>query len=268
MAQASPLMNVMIKAAELAARSLLRDFGEVEQLQVSRKGPADFVTAADRRAEEILFEELKKARPSYSFLMEEGGEVKGSDGNDNVWIIDPLDGTHNFMHGLPHWCISIALESKGRIEAGLVFDPVKGEMFRAERSNGTLLGKKRMRVSNRQNMEIASIAYGSAHLDPTKQALYIKELNAVSSQAPMARRFGSAALDLAYVAAGRFDGFWERGLKPWDAAAGMLIVKEAGGFVTSIDNQENPVYSGNLIAGNSSVHETVKKILRDASKNK
>ncbi len=265
MAPTSPIMNIMMKAAEKAGRSLIRDFGEVEQLQVSRKGPGDFVTAADKRAEEIIFEELKAARPSYSFLMEEGGVVEGTD-TDNKWIIDPLDGTHNFMHGIPHWCISIALETNGRIEAALVFDPVKHEMFRAERSNGAYLGRNRLRVSNRQDMEMSTIAFGGAQLDPVKQAVYIKELNAVSSLAPMARRFGAAALDLCYVAAGRFDGYWERGIHPWDVAAGILILKESGGFVTTIDNQDNPVYSRNIVSGNNDIHDKVKKILKETAK--
>ncbi len=265
MSQTSPLMNVMIKAAEKAGRSLTRDFGEVENLQVSRKGPADFVTSADTRAEEIIFEELKKSRPSYSFLMEESGAIKGEDA-DNVWIVDPLDGTHNFMHGIPHWCVSIALESKGRIEAGVIYDPIKEEIFRAERSNGAFIGRKRLRVSGRSNMESAVVSFGSAYLDAEKQQQYIAELSAVSSVAPMVRRLGAAALDLCYVAAGRCDGYWERGLKPWDVAAGLLIAKESGAFVTSIDNQDNPIYSGNLIAGNQDIYTQTRKILKDVSK--
>ncbi|HPD82433.1 MAG: inositol monophosphatase family protein [Alphaproteobacteria bacterium] len=261
MAALSPIMTVMVRAAEKAGRNLTRDFGEVENLQVSRKGPADFVTAADKRAEEIIFEELKKARPDYSFLMEESGEVKGNDG-ENRWIIDPLDGTHNFMHGLPHWCVSIALESKGRIEAGVIYDPIKEEVFRAERSGGAFVNGTRMRVSGRNQLESATIGFGSAYLDKAKQAKFMAELNAVSSVAPMVRRFGAAALDLSYVAAGRLDGFWERGLKPWDAAAGVLMVKESGGFVSSIDNEDNVVYSQNLVSGNQSVYSDLRKILK------
>lgn len=267
MSNISPLMTIMIRAAEKAGRALTRDFGEVENLQVSRKGPADFVTAADKRAEEIIFEELKKARPDYSFLMEEGGVVKGKN-EDNIWIIDPLDGTHNFMHGLPHWCVSIALESKGRIEAGVVYDPIKEEIFRAERSSGAFAGRQRLRVSGRKDLESATIAHGTAYLDPVKQQQFMRELNAVSSVAPMVRRFGAAALDLCYVAAGRLDGYWERGLKPWDAAAGYLILKESGGFVTSIDDQKDPVYSGNLVAGNDAIYNATKKILKDCNKSK
>jgi len=262
MAMTSPIINVMIKAAEKAARHLLRDFNEVENLQVSRKGPGDFVTAADKRAEEIILDELKYARPDYSFLMEESGEIKGKD-TDHVWIVDPLDGTHNYMHGLPHWCISIALEVKGRVEAGIVYDPIKEEMFRAERSLGAFINRnKRLRVSNRNDMESALISFGSAQLNPTRQAQFIKELNAVSSVAPMVRRLGAGALDLCYVAAGRSDAYWERGLKPWDCAAGILIVKEAGGFVTSIENEENPVYSKNLVAGNNDIYAEVRKIIK------
>ncbi|HPF78274.1 MAG TPA: inositol monophosphatase family protein [Alphaproteobacteria bacterium] len=264
MAATSALMNIMIKAAEKAGRSLTRDFGEVENLQVSRKGPADFVTAADKRAEEIIYEELKKARPSYSFLMEESGSVKGED-TDNLWIVDPLDGTHNFMHGIPHWCVSIALESKGRVEAGIVYDPIKEEIFRAERSGGAFMSGKRLRVSGRTTMESATIGFGSASLNPVLQKQYITELNAVSSVAPMVRRSGSAALDLCYVAAGRFDAYWERGIKAWDVAAGVLIVKESGGFVTSIDNEDNPVHSHNLVAGNQEIYTQTRKILKSVS---
>ena len=265
MSTTSPIMNIMIRAAEKAGRSLTRDFGEVENLQVSRKGPADFVTAADTRAEEIIFEELKKARPDYSFLMEESGAVKGEDA-ENIWIVDPLDGTHNFMHGLPHWCVSIALESKGRIEAGVIYDPIKEEIFRAERSSGAFIGRKRLRVSGRSDLESSMIAFGDAYLDAEKQKIYINELNAVTSVAPLGRGYGAAALDLCYVAAGRLDGYWERDLKPWDAAAGLLIVKEAGGFVTSIDNEDNPVYSGNLVAGNQNIYASLRKILKQTTK--
>ena len=264
MGQTSPLMNIMIRAAEKAGRSLTRDFGEVENLQVSRKGPGDFVTAADKRAEEIIFEELKKARPSYSFLMEESGAVKGDDA-DNVWIIDPLDGTHNFMHGIPHWCVSIALESKGRVEAGIIYDPIKEEIFRAERSGGAFMQGKRLRVSGRKDLESSVVCIGSANLDPVKQKKYITEVNAVSSVAPMIRRSGSAALDLCYVAAGRYDAYWERGIKPWDVAAGILIVRESGGFVSSVDNDDNPVHSHNIVAGNQEIYTQTRKILQGVS---
>lgn len=265
MAATSPIMTIMMRAAEKAGRSATRDFNEIENLQVSRKGPADFVTAADKRAEEIIYEELKKARPDYSFLMEESGEVKGSDA-EHRWIIDPIDGTHNFMHGLPHWCISIALEHKGRIEAGVVYDPIKEEMFRAERSSGAFLGRhRRIRVSNRNSMESAIISTGYGGLDPKRHQQFINETKVVTSVAPMIRRLGAAALDLSYIAAGRIDGYWERGLKPWDAAAGYLIVKESGGFVGSIDNEDNPIYSKNLVAGNDHVFNALRKTLKETA---
>ncbi len=261
----SPLMNIMIKAAEKAGRNLTRDFGEVENLQVSRKGPADFVTAADKRAEEIIFEELKKARPDYSFLMEEGGVVKGAN-EDHKWIIDPLDGTHNFMHGIPHWCVSIALESKGKLEAGIIYDPIKEEIFRAERSNGAFVNGKRLRVSSHNAPESAAIAIGYAKPNPEKQQVFISELNEILIEAPMVRRFGAAALDLSYVAAGRLDGYWERGVQPWDVAAGILILKEAGGFVTPIDDESNPVYSNQIVSGNQAIYSHLRKKLRETAK--
>ncbi|MBN8521412.1 MAG: inositol monophosphatase [Alphaproteobacteria bacterium] len=261
MALQSPVMSLMIKAAEKAAKSLVRDFGEVEQLQVSRKGPADFVTAADKRSEEIIFEELKRVHPDYSFLMEESGEVKGAD-TENKWIIDPLDGTHNFMHGIPQWSISIALEQKGQIIAGLVYDPIKFELFRAEKGMGAFLAKKRLRVSGRSDFESAVLAIGYPNPAEDRKKKLLAELDVVCNVAPMIRRFGSAALDMAYVAAGRFDGFWERGLKPWDAAAGSLIVKEAGGYVTSIDNDDNPTYSRHLVCGNPAIHTNLRKLLK------
>jgi myo-inositol-1(or 4)-monophosphatase len=256
----SPIMTMMIRAAEKAAKGLLRDFNEVEQLQISRKGPGDFVTAADKRSEEVIFTELQKARPDYSFMMEETGQVKGKDA-DNVWIIDPLDGTHNFMHGVPHWSISIALEHKGQIMAGLVFDPTKDELFTAEKGTGAWLRNKRLRVSGRNNLEQCMINYGQPVQNKEAKEIFYKELQAVQSYA-MVRRFASAALDMSYVAAGRIDAYWERGIKPWDVAAGVLIVKEAGGFVSSIDNDDNPVYSGNLVTGNPQVHSDLRKILK------
>lgn len=258
----SPLVNIMVKAAEKAGRSLTRDFGEVEQLQVSRKGPGDFVTAADKRAEEIIFTELQKARPTYSFLMEEGGKVKGDD-SDHLWIIDPLDGTHNFMHGIPQWCVSIALSVKGRIEAGVVYDPIKEEVFRAERSGGAFVNGKRLRVSGRSQIEGTMIAFGGENAKPDFIAQNLKELSAVKQSGAFTRRLGATALDLCYVAAGRFDGYWERGLKPWDVAAAYLILKESGGFASSINSQEDPLYSGSIVSGNEAIFHHLTKILKD-----
>lgn len=255
-------INVMIRAAEKASRSLLRDFGEVERLQVSKKGPGDFVSAADRRAEEIIHEELSKARPDYGFLMEETGKHEGKN-PDYRFIIDPLDGTRNFLHGLPHWAISIALEHKKEIIAGIVYDPVKDEMFRAEKNNGAFVGRKRLRVSARQTLDMSLIACGGARFEEHKKQQFFKEFIAVQNAQGSVRRFGAAALDLAYVAAGRYEAYWERYLAPWDIAAGILIVQESGGFVSDIDNEKNYVVeSGNVIAANEAIFSPLKQILR------
>ena len=250
----SPDLNVMISAAEKASRSLLRDFGEVEQLQVSRKGPADFVSAADKRAEQILHRELSKTRHDYSFIMEESGRVEGKD-KDNIFIIDPLDGTSNFLHGIPHWCISIALERKGEIVAGLIYDPVKDEMFMAEKGSGAFMRNKRLRVSGRSKPEESVVLGGSPVAAHSFYEDYMKELANVLKHQMTFRRPGAAALDLAYVAAGRAEIFWERKLKPWDVAAGYLIVKEAGGMVTGFgENRADPVRSEGILATNGQLH--------------
>ncbi len=263
MAKPSPLMNIMVRAAEKAARSLIRDFGEVEQLQVSKKGPGDFVSAADKRAEEIIFEELKKAYPNYSFLMEESGSVEGKD-KDHLWIIDPLDGTTNFLHGIPHWCISIALQEKGELVAGLIYDPIKDEMFSAEKSQGAFMRRKRLRVSGRDDPMMATIATGAPRRSQKQKDLFLKEYDAVQAMAPGLRRFGAAALDLAYVAAGRFEGFWERNLNSWDVAAGIIIVKESGGFICDLDSDKNnPVETGNILAANQGLYDPLKKVLNN-----
>lgn len=260
----SPNMNVMIKAAEKAAKSLIRDFGEVEQLQVSKKGPADFVSAADKRAEQIIFEELQKARPDYSFLMEEGGEVKGKD-TERRWIIDPLDGTANFLHGIPQWAISIALEEKGILTVGLVYDPIKDEMFTAEKNGGAFLRRKRLRVSGRSDIEMSIVCTGAPRRALNNHEQFFKEQRAVWNSGAALRRMGAASLDLCYVAAGRFEGYWERDLKQWDIAAGMLILREAGGFLADIDNdKENPLKTGNIVAANDKLFDNLKKTLRSA----
>lgn len=255
-------MNTMIRAAEKAARSLVRDFGEVEQLQVSKKGPGNFVSAADHRAEEIIFEELKKARPDNSFLMEESGEVIGKD-PDTVWIIDPLDGTNNFLHGIPHWCISIGLQEKGELTAGLIYDPLKDEIFTAEKNQGAFMRRKRLRVSGRTDPSMATIATGAPRASQAQRDQYLKEYEAALGFAPCLRRFGAAALDLAYVAAGRYEAFWERDLNSWDVAAGILIVKEAGGFVCDLnDHKDGPLKTGNIMAANEGLFEPFKKVLK------
>ena len=258
----SPILTIMVRAAEKAARSLVRDFGEVEQLQVSTKGPGDFVSAADRRAEEIIFENLKRDRPEYGFLMEESGTVEGDD-PDHRWIIDPLDGTTNFLHGLPHWAISIALEHKGDVIAGVVYDPVKDELFCAEKNNGAFMRRKRLRVSNRTHLMESTIATGAPRRNADDKVQFLKEYEAVLTVSPGLRRYGAAALDLAYVAAGRYEGFWERKLNPWDVAAGILIVKEAGGFVCDLnDDRFNPAETGNVLATNGHIFNDLKKVLR------
>ncbi len=264
MAVSTPIMNIMMRASEKAARSLLRDFNEVEHLQVSKKGPGDFVSAADRRSEEIIFDDLKKSRPDYSFLMEESGVVKGKD-SEFRWIIDPLDGTTNFLHGIPHWAISIALEHKGEIVAGLVHDPVKDEVFHAEKGKGSFVRRRRIRVSGRNSAENSMIATGAPKRAVEKRKQFIAEYNAMQDAGFALRRFGAAALDLAYVAAGRCDAFWERDLQAWDVAAGMLIVKESGGFISDIDDiRHNPVNTGNILAANEPLFDDIGRILKKA----
>jgi len=261
----SALLNVMIKAAHKAARALKRDFGEVEHLQVSLKGPANFVSAADHRAEEILCAELSAARPGYGFLGEEGGRREGTD-RTHTWIVDPLDGTSNFLHGIPHFAISIGLEREGAIVAGLVYNPIDDELFTAERGKGAFLNDRRLRVAARQRLADAVIACGLPHLGRGDLALNNRELAAVQRKVAGLRRFGAAALDLAWVAAGRFDGFWERGLSPWDVAAGSILVREAGGFVTDLDGADTPWISGDVVAGNETMHRELTRLVNSAAR--
>jgi myo-inositol-1(or 4)-monophosphatase len=263
----SPNINIMMRAAEKAAKSLLRDFGEVEQLQVSKKGPGDFVSAADHRAEEIIHAELSRARPEYGFLMEEQGQIEGQN-PDCKWIIDPLDGTSNFLHGIPHWCISIALEENNKVIAGIVYAPVVDEMYRAERGNGAFIRNKRLRVSGRMSLDRAMIATGAPKRAQDDQDIFIREYEAVQSLAPGIRRFGAAALDIAYVAAGRCEAFWERNLNPWDIAAGDIILREAGGRISDIDTEQNPIYTGNVLAANAEIYDEIRKTLKNANKGK
>lgn len=259
----SALLNVMIAAARKAARTLARDFGEIEHLQVSLKGPANFVTAADRRAEEILQKELAKARPGYGFLGEEGGRREGSD-TTHTWIVDPLDGTTNFLHAIPHFAISIALQRTDTIVAGVIYNPANDELYSAERGKGAFLNDKRLRVAARKELKEAVIACGLPHYGRGDLALGRKEIAAVQEKVAGLRRFGAAALDLAFVAAGRFDGFWERDLSPWDMAAGLLIVREAGGFVTDMDGGEAMFAKGTIVAGNETMHRELSGLLKTA----
>jgi myo-inositol-1(or 4)-monophosphatase len=261
----SALLNVMVAAARKAARSLKRDFGEIEKLQVSLKGPANFVTAADRRAEEILRTELAKARPGYGFLGEEGGRHEGSD-KTHTWIVDPLDGTTNFLHGIPQFAISIGLERDGTVVAGVIYNPVTDELYTAERGKGAFLNDHRVRVAARQRMTDAVVACGLPHHGRGDLALGIKELAAVQDKVAGFRRFGSAALDLAGVAAGRFDIYWERNLSPWDMAAGLLMVREAGGYVSDIDGGDAMLTKGHIVAGNESLHRQLLAALKSAGK--
>jgi myo-inositol-1(or 4)-monophosphatase len=263
MAVRSPVINVMGNAALKAARGLRRDFGEVEQLQVSVKGPGDFVSTADLKAERTLKTELTRARPGYALLFEEGGATEGTD-QHHRWIVDPLDGTTNFLHGIPHFCISIALERDGEIVAGLIYEPTRDEMFWAEKGVGAYLNDRRMRVSGRRQLGEALIGTGIPFRDRARQPEYLATLAAVMPATHGIRRFGAAALDLAYVAAGRFDGFWEFGLAPWDIAAGMLLVREAGGYVTDLAGRQTMMTSGDVLAANDHLHLPLAALLKDA----
>jgi len=261
---ASALMNVMLAAARKAGRSLARDFGEVEQLQVSLKGPANFVSAADTRAEEILHAELTRARPGYGLLMEERGEVEGAD-RTHRWIVDPLDGTTNFLHGIPHFAISIALEREGELVAGLIFNPANQETFTAERGKGAFLNdRRRLRVTARTELSASVIGTGIPHSGRPSHALFLEELRAVMAASAGVRRMGAASLDLAWTAAGRFDGFWERNLRPWDLAAGIVILREAGGYVSDTEGKDGILEKGNVVAGNEAIHRHLVKLLKTA----
>lgn len=263
MAYRSPLLNVMTAAALKAAKGLIRDFGELEQLQVSKKGPADFVSKADLRAESVLRGELMKARPGYGLLMEESGTFAGSD-TSNRWIVDPLDGTTNFLHGIPHFAISIALERDGEPFAGVIYSPIADEMFVAEKGAGAFLNGRRLRVSARRHVEDALFATGIPFKGLPDHALFTHQLNAVMAACSGVRRFGSAALDLAWVAAGRYDGYWENGLNPWDIAAGLVIVREAGGFVTDLAGGRRMFLGAGVLASNAELHGALLNLVTPA----
>ena len=260
----SPHVTVMANAAQKAAKRLLRDFAEVEQLQVSIKGPSDFVSQADLRAEQTLKEELNKARPGYAFLMEESG-ASGSDNWAWRWVVDPLDGTTNFLHGIPHWAISIGLERKlpdgtSELAAGLIYAPAVDEMYWAEKGVGAYMNERRLRVSARRDMTEAVFATGIPFraVSTTRRNAFSRTLAGIMPKVAGVRRFGAAALDLAWVAAGRFDGYWELGIQPWDMAAGLLLVREAGGYATSTGD-EDPRESGNVVAGNPHLHAPLRE---------
>lgn len=259
----SPLLNVMTNAAQKAARGLIRDFGELENLQVSRKGPADFVSKADRRAEQVVRNELKKARPTFGLLMEESGAEPGTD-TSNRWIVDPLDGTTNFLHGIPHFAISIALERDGIPFAGVIYAPIHDEMYVAEKGQGAFLNGRRLRVSGRRRLDEALFATGIPFHGLPDHDGFIRQLRPVMSATAGVRRFGAAALDLAYVAAGRYDGFWESGLNQWDTAAGIVLVREAGGFVSDLSGHPRVLSGAGIIAANTDLFEPLAKLIRSA----
>ena len=261
----SALINVMVKAARRAGRSLKRDLGEVENLQVSLKGPANFVTMADRRAEEMLYTDLIKARPGYGFIGEEGGTREGED-KSHTWIVDPLDGTTNFLHGIPQFAVSIGLQREGTIIAGLIYNPANDDLYIAERGKGAFLNDQRLRVAGRRKLDECVIACGLPHIGRGNLDLSRAEMTAIQAKVAGLRRFGSAALDMAFIAAGRFDGYWERGLKPWDMAAGQIIVREAGGIVSGIKGDDDPLKTGDVICGNEFVHAELVKMLKPLGK--
>jgi myo-inositol-1(or 4)-monophosphatase len=259
--QGSANLNIMMKAARKAGRSLVKDFREVENLQVSTKGPGDFVSKADIAAEAIIREELRTARPTYGWLAEEGGEEAGEDPTRR-WIVDPLDGTTNFLHGLPHWAVSIALEHKGQVVSGVVFDPAKDEMFFAEKGQGAFMNDTRLRVSGRSKMIEGLFSTGLPFGGRSDLPETLRELARLMPVCSGVRRFGAAALDLAYVAAGRYDGYWERRLNAWDIAAGLLIVKEAGGLVEPLTPGNSMLEDGEIICANEPMFAQLAKVIR------
>lgn len=261
----SPALNVMVAAVRKAARGLIRDFGELENLQVSLKGPGDFVSNADRRTEKILIEELSKARPGYGFYCEESGRQEGSD-KTHRFIIDPLDGTTNFLHGVPIFAVSVALEREGQLVSAVVYNPIADEMFVAEKGHGAYLNDKRLRVAARKSMSDALFATGLPFSGKGGHARALSEVAEVLAVSPGIRRCGSAALDLAGVALGRYDGFWERDIHAWDMAAGILLVREAGGVVTDLDGSQNMLISGNVVGTNETLYPQIMKLLAQAAK--
>ena len=256
-------INVMVNACRKASKHIIRDFGEIEKLQTSVKGPGDFVTMTDKKVEEILIEELRKARPKYSVLSEEIGEIKNDDTEDFKWIIDPIDGTSNFLHGIPHFAISLALENKKEIICGIVFDPIKNELFSAEKGNGSYLNNQRMRVSARKKLKDCLIVTGGPRQNHQNKEVCMEEYKRFSSKVLIPiRKMGSAALDMAYVAAGRCDGFWQRNLNYWDVAAGILLVKEACGYVADFSGKDKYVENKTILVNNSRISEEMIEVLK------
>lgn len=259
----SALINVMVKAARTAGRGLKRDLGEIEHLQVSLKGPANFVSLADKRAEETLYKELAKARPGYGFIGEEGGNREGSD-KSHTWIVDPLDGTTNFLHGIPHFAISIGLVRETTPIAGVIYNPANEELYIAERGAGAFLNDTRLRVAGRRELHDCVIGCGLPHIGRGDFGQNQREMAALQPKVAGLRRFGTASLDLAAVAAGRFDGFWERNLSPWDIAAGIVMIREAGGTVGDI-NGGDVLKTGDIVAGNEIIHGALTRVLKPLS---
>ena len=248
----SPLINIMQKAAKKASRGLRRDFNELENLQVKTKGPANFVTASDIRSQKIIFDELSYAKPDWSFVMEESKPIENKNTKAR-FIVDPIDGTTNFMHGNPNFAISIAAEINDRLEAAIIYSPITDEMFTAERGKGSFLNDKRIRVATRKKLSESILITGIPHLGRGNKELFLKEMDMIIPEVAGIRRSGSAALDLAWIAAGRYDIFWERGLSIWDIAAGVLLVREAGGFAKGIDGSDKDLWNGNIISGNDDI---------------
>ncbi len=259
----SALLNVMVDAVRKAGRSLVRDFGEVENLQVSHKGPADFVSAADRKAEQILRDELLRARPTWGLLMEESGSIEGSDPSHR-WIVDPLDGTTNFLHGIPIFAISVALERNGQLVAGVIYNPIMDELYVAERGSGAFLNDRRLRVAARRSLPDCVIGTGIPFLGHGEHDRFLAEARVVMNEVAGIRRCGAASIDLAWVAAGRLDGFWERSLKPWDMAAGIVLIREAGGFVSDLTGRDRMLETGTILAGNEDVQRRLAGLLAKA----
>ncbi|MES2894771.1 MAG: inositol monophosphatase family protein [Pseudomonadota bacterium] len=264
MSTQTALLKVMTDAARKAARGLNRDFGELSELQVAKKAPADFVSAADLKAEQTIFEVLQHARPGYGFLGEERGLIEGTD-KTHTWIVDPLDGTTNFLHAIPHFAINIALQRDGAIVAAVTYNPVTNELFWAEKGKGCFVNDKRLRVAQRTRLDESVLGCGIPFLGHGQHAKFLKELHQMSQRVAGVRRFGAAALDLAYVAAGRLDGFWERDLKPWDMAAGMLLITEAGGKVTSADGGDDILEAGSICGANLDLQPLMVERLKAAA---